>query len=80
MLQKEFLSGLEETFARFISFFINLSFFAIFSLTKNENWKIDNFTILLILCIFWFSYELISYILFVIFKFFSNKETNSKEL
>ena len=76
MLQKQFFAGTEEVIARLVSLCITLLFFAIYALAKTT-FYLDIYTLLTVLGIFWVVYEIFSYILFAIFKFFSKPEQNT---
>jgi|694.fasta_scaffold67105_4 hypothetical protein len=76
---KNFLSGLEELIARIVSLIFSLLFFVVLISQKlptsnnDQSWQ----KIFFILFSFWFAYEAIAYVLFILFKFFANRQTNS---
>jgi hypothetical protein len=70
MTEKSFLSGLEEVVARFAGLILTLLFFIIYA-TSRTTITLDWYGLSAHLIIFWLIYELISYILFIIFRFFS---------
>ena len=68
---------MEETVARFISFFATLVFFSIYILSKDNNTLVFDWSKLMIhLAIFWFVYELIGYILFMVLLQFSKNKSS----
>jgi|GEM_PF-5483837 len=70
---KEFISGLEEVVARTVSLVITMLIFIAYILGNPfvvPRWQ----EIALFLLGFWFAYEIIGYILFMLFKFFANKQ------
>jgi predicted membrane protein len=73
MINKAFFAGSEEVIARLVSLFISLLFFAIYMVAK-VSVVIDMYRLLTFLSIFWVVYEILAYILFMIFKFFSKAE------
>jgi hypothetical protein len=78
---KNYFAGMEETVGRFLSFFATLVFFSIYILSKDTNVLILDWSKLMIhLAIFWFVYELIGYILFLILIQFSKNKTKQAEL
>lgn len=75
---KEFISGLEEAVARMASLVTTLLISIAYTLGNPFNqpkWQ----EIALFLVGFWFTYEVISYILFTLFKFFSTKKAESEK-
>ena len=71
---------MEETVGRFLSFFATLVFFSIYILSKEGNIlpPFDWSKLMIHLAIFWFVYELIGYVLFmVLLQFSRNKVINS---
>jgi hypothetical protein len=78
---KNYFAGMEETVGRFLSFFATLVFFSIYILSKDTNTLTLDWSKLMIhLAIFWFVYELIGYILFLILMQFSKNKTKQAEL
>jgi len=69
--KSSFLAGLEESFARLISFFITLLFFVIYTIAGGNSLSLNWTALLGFLALFWFLYEFISFLLFVAFSFFS---------
>ena len=66
---------MEETVSRFISFFATLVFFSIYILSKDNSTLVFDWSKLMIhLAIFWFVYELIGYILFMVLLQFSKSK------
>jgi Na+(H+)/acetate symporter ActP len=66
-----FISGLEELVARIVSLFFSVVFFAVYSYAGGEitvNWQ----SLISYLLIFWLVYEGLSYVLYIIFKFFGD--------
>ncbi len=86
MSENKFLAGLEEGFARIIALVLTLIFFLIYTAAVEQvtlNWL----QALAWLGLFWFVYEVISFLLFSVFTFFarnkiakqdSNTESNQK--
>jgi len=75
-MSKQFLSGLEETIARFASLILSVLFFSIYIVAVEQvslDWKSAS----LALAFFWFVYELIAFILFTVFKFFGDKNSSN---
>jgi hypothetical protein len=75
---KNYFAGMEETVGRFLSFFATLVFFSIYILSKdkdNYSLSLDWSRLMIHLAIFWFVYELIGYILFLILMQFSKNKT-----
>jgi hypothetical protein len=80
MKQNNFFAGLEEVGGRFISLFITLGLFAVYSWAKGQV-TLDWFQISGYLALFWFLYELISYFLFKTFRYFaSTKDVDEKSI
>lgn len=75
---KEFISGLEEIVARMVALVITMLIFIAYTLGNpfiQPRWQ----EIALFLLGFWFAYEIIGYILFMLFKFFANKQAQVME-
>lgn len=76
---KNFLSGLEELMARIVSLVFSLLFFVVWISQKlptsntDQSWQ----KVFFILFSFWFAYETIAYVLFILFKFFATRQINS---
>jgi hypothetical protein len=78
---KNYFAGMEETVGRFLSFFATLVFFSIYILSKDTNTLLLDWSKLMIhLTIFWFVYELIGYILFLILMQFSKNKMKQAEI
>jgi hypothetical protein len=78
---KNYFAGMEETVGRFLSFFATLVFFSIYILSKDTNTLTLDWSKLMIhLTIFWFVYELISYVLFLILMQFSKNKIKQSEI
>jgi hypothetical protein len=80
---KNYFSGMEETVGRFLSFFATLVFFSIYILSKEGNIipNLDWSKLMIHLAIFWFVYELLGYILFmVLLQFSKNKKAITGEM
>lgn len=73
MTEKSFLSGLEEVVARIAGLILTLVFFIIYA-TSRTTVTLDWYGLTAHLIIFWIIYEIVSYILFVIFRFFSKNQ------
>jgi hypothetical protein len=78
MNEKSFLSGLEEVIARFAGLVLTLIFFIIYA-TSRTTVTLDWYGLSAHLIIFWIIYEIVSYILFVIFQFFSKANEANKQ-
>ena len=78
---KNYFAGMEETVGRFLSFFATLVFFSIYILSKDTNTLTLDWSKLMIhLTIFWFVYELIGYVLFLILMQFSKNKMKQAEI
>ena len=78
MLPQNFLAGLEETIARFISLILTLTFYGLYFGSKTPV-LFDWYTLIGILALFWLVYEALAYLLFVVFNFFSKNKNNKEE-
>lgn len=76
MQTKNFLDGLEETIARIVSLVITLTFFGLFYGSKTPV-SLDWYSLIGVLALFWLVYESVSYLLYVVFNFFSSKNQKS---
>jgi hypothetical protein len=75
-MTKQFLSGLEETIARFGSLVLTVLLFSIYIVAVEQitfDWRSGSIS----LAFFWFVYELIAFILFTMFKFFGEKNQSN---
>ncbi len=75
---KSFFAGLEEVFARLLGLALTLVFFLIYIVAIQElllGWL----ETLALLSLFWFIYEIISLLLFSVFRFFAKQQSESKE-
>jgi hypothetical protein len=75
MKNRKFFAGLEEVFARFLALFVSLVFFAVYVSAKSEV-TLDWYSLVGYLSLFWLIYELLSYIFFRAFMFFSRDDEN----
>jgi uncharacterized membrane protein len=80
MKNRKFFAGLEEVLARILGLCVTLVFFAVYVSAKttiNTDW----YGIIGYLSLFWLIYEVLSYILFIAFAYFSrdNMEMKSPE-
>lgn len=73
MFPKNFLSGLEEIFARVFGFLAVSIVFLVFVYARGFL-NLDWYSTAGLLSLFWILYELLSYILFLLFAFFSKKQ------
>lgn len=78
MLPQNFLAGLEETIARFISLILTLTFYGLYFGSKTPV-LFDWYTLIGILALFWLVYEALAYLLFVVFNFFSKNKNRKDE-
>ncbi len=69
---KHFLDGLEETIARIVSLLLSLTFFALYFGGKAPVFT-DWYGLIGVLALFWLVYESVSYLLYIVFNFFSAK-------
>jgi hypothetical protein len=67
-----FLSGLEELVARLISLVLITAMFAVYSAGKSEPLQVESTKLILILLLYWFAYEVVSFVFFMILKRFSS--------
>lgn len=79
MDNRNFLSGLEEAFARLIAACLSfLLFFAFWSGGYKAEEALTPTELVVQLLVFWLIYEVFGFILFVFFKFFSKANAESK--
>jgi uncharacterized membrane protein len=78
MLPQNFLAGLEETIARFISLIFTITFYGLYFGSKTPV-LFDWYTLIGILALFWLVYEALAYLLFVVFNFFSKNKNHKDE-
>ncbi len=67
-----FFAGSEEIIARFSSLFVSLAIFSVYFISRGD----VNFVwyeLVWVIAIFWFVYELLAFVLFSLFRFFSKK-------
>ena len=66
-----YLSGMPETIAKFGSFFLVTTMYIIYALAdNNKTLTLSISNILIYLSLFWFLYELCSFVLFLLFNYF----------
>jgi hypothetical protein len=78
-IKHSFFAGSEEVVARFVSLIITIIGFGIYSLSKDQNGLQWN-SLLALLGIFWFVYELSALILFTLFRFFVGKGDGEEDV
>ena len=79
-MSKSFYTGFEEMVSRFVSLVLSLSFFSIYILAKSTDLLLDWNKLTIHLLVFWFVYEVLSYILFIIFCQFSKNKVISSDV
>ncbi len=75
MNNKNFFSGLEELFARLVSFILVALGFVIFMIARDRNFDLNWLGILQILALFWLLYEVLGLIFFQVFHFFAKQQS-----
>jgi hypothetical protein len=78
-MNNSFIAGLEELVARIVSLFFSVVFFVVFTYASGEitiTWQ----SLISYLLIFWLIYESLSYILYLIFKFFGDNNKDKDGL
>lgn len=78
MRTNQFIAGMEEAVARLVSLALLLVFVLIFSLAKSENIVLGWQQVLFYVLILWLVYEVLAYILYSVFSFFSRTQSVSK--
>jgi hypothetical protein len=79
MNTKHFFAGLEEVLARLAAVSITIIMFAIFTFAKDNKTVLDTYQLAGYLSVFWAIYELLSWILFRAFIFFSGSKADKIE-
>jgi uncharacterized membrane protein len=79
MKNRSFFSGLEEVFARLLGLFVTLIFFAVYVSAKVDV-KLDWYGMCGYLALFWVIYEILSFVLFRAFVFFSKDNEEQKSI
>jgi hypothetical protein len=77
MKNRKFFAGLEEVLARLLGLGVTLVFFAVYVSAKGTILA-DWYGIIGYLSLFWLIYEILSYILFLAFAFFSRDDKDEK--
>lgn len=67
-----FLSGLEELVARFIALVLTTAIFSVYVAGRNEPISLDATKMVLLLLLYWFGYEVVSFVFFMILRRFSS--------
>jgi uncharacterized membrane protein len=77
MKNRKFFAGLEEVLARILGLCVTLVFFAVYVSAKGTILA-DWYGIIGYLSLFWLIYEILSYILFIAFAYFSRDNNEIK--
>ncbi len=75
MKNRRFFTGLEEVFARFLSLFVSLTLFSVY-VTAKSTITLDWYGLAGYLGLFWLIYELLGYVFFLAFVFFSKDDVS----
>jgi hypothetical protein len=74
-MSKNYISGFEETVSRFLALIATVAFFSIYILSKDiAKVNLDWNGLTTHLVVFWFVYEFVGYILFIILSQFSKNK------
>lgn len=81
--QQSYLAGMQEVIGKTASFALTTLFFVIYAFAKNDNQSVksinlDTLGVFAYLALFWFIYEVITFVMYLLFSMFLN-ERNKRQ-